>query len=544
MFIPFGLFLFTFFFYLRTHCASFNINDSGETIMVCDLLTISHSPGYPLHTLWGRVCCLLPLGQPMFRVTFCSMLTGALSIVVVYWILEMMLKSVFKPLDQVSGTTEDSGPGPWLWKVPALCGALIFAFSYQHWFQACGAKGGIYTLNTFLTVGMLFLFYKMRENGWFVKSLFLMAFFYGLGLAHHWPNQLVMAPAYLWFLYAGQKKFTLLEFLKKFLSLAAVGGFALGLIIGFLLFQEFFMAILIGIVGMVLVLIAQVFGFLAWVRSVTCGLLALSIYLYLPIRSVQDPLVNWWNPRNLDRLVGTVLRKGYQGIGDKRSWTTIVRNLNRFWLHAHHQFGDAFTYFAFLLAAAGFYWLWKKQKTSVIGISILGSGVFFGIIFFNNPLEGYQWTIDNFFSPVFLMVAFFAAAGMAWICEWVASEWPLRQVPLYASAFCLSFALMPLILNYPASDQSRYVSSYDEGMNMLKTVNRDAVILCNGDIDILPLWYLQFVEGKRQEVVSFTMQLIPYDWYREPLFKRWPFLYVPVGQDVRPETVVQNMIEQ
>jgi hypothetical protein len=76
------------------------------------------------------------------------------------------------------------------------------------------------------------------------------------------------------------------------------------------------------------------------------------------------------------------------------------------------------------------------------------------------------------------------------------------------------------------------------------------VILCNGDIDILPLWYLQFVEGKRPEVVSFTMQLIPYDWYRNPLFQRWPFLTVPMRkdiyghEDIRPETVVQDMIDQ
>ena len=46
------------------------------------------------------------------------------------------------------------------------------------------------------------------------------------------------------------------------------------------------------------------------------------------------------------------------------------------------------------------------------------------------------------------------------------------------------------------------------------------------------------------------MQLIPYDWYRDPLFKRYPFLAVPLrmanmGQpDIRPEVVVQDMINQ
>jgi tetratricopeptide (TPR) repeat protein len=52
------------------------------------------------------------------------------------------------------------------------------------------------------------------------------------------------------------------------------------------------------------------------------------------------------------------------------------------------------------------------------------------------------------------------------------------------------------------------------------------------------------VVGLRPEVTVFTMQLIPYDWYRNPFFKTYPDLKVPVGYDVRPETVVQDMIDQ
>ncbi len=121
--IPAVLFFFTLFFYLRTHCATFNINDSGETIMVCDLLTISHSPGYPLHTLWGRVSCLLPLGQPMMRLTFNSMLTGAVAVVVIYWVLKMMLKGIFDSSDSAEAVSADQKPGPWIWEIPALFGA-------------------------------------------------------------------------------------------------------------------------------------------------------------------------------------------------------------------------------------------------------------------------------------------------------------------------------------------------------------------------------------------------------------------------------------
>jgi hypothetical protein len=554
MWIPFLLLIFVYEAYLLTHCASFNINDSGETIMVCDLLTISHSPGYPLHTLWGRVNCLLPIGKPMFRVTFCSLLTGTISVLMVYYTLQMVLKQVFNPAEYwpfMGGSKPPAAdprdeanppkePSAWLWETPALFGALVFAFSYQHWFQTGGAKGGIYTLNTWLTITMVYLLFKMRERGWFVKSFLLIGFLYGLGLAHHWPNMAVMAPAFLWMFFSSQKRVPMgtlvnnLVTLKPFDLLDNIGN------------------------------IFSAFGLVNFIKAFLMLMLSLSIYLYLPIRATLKPLVNWWNPQNYDRLIGTILRKGYQDVGDKRGWATFVRDLKRFWLHAHHQYGDVFTFLVFGLAIWGLVWLWRKGHwPTAMGLAALGGGVFAGIVIFNNPLEGYQWTIDNFFSPVFMIIAMFAALGVAGLCEWAFREWDDRLVPLYVSSFILAFALMPLMLDYSApmktadnqvvyrgNDQSRYISSYDEGMNMLKTVNNDGVIVCNGDIDILPLWYLQFVEGKRPSVVSFTMQLIPYDWYRNPLFERWPFLYVPLRrdqygrEDIRPETVVQDMIDQ
>ena len=144
--------------------------------------------------------------------------------------------------------------------------------------------------------------------------------------------------------------------------------------------------------------------------------------------------------------------------------------------------------------------MFRRNKATAVGVFLFGAGVFGGVIVFNNPLEGYQWTLDNFFTPVFMMFSIYAAAAVAWFCLWISENWKVNGAPIYTGAFCLGLALFPLQINYPLNDQSRYVSSYDEGINMLKTVNRNGVILCNGDIDILPLWYLQFVEGKRPEV--------------------------------------------
>src|SRR5579859_2963327 len=123
MTVPITLFFFVLFFYLRTLCATFNINDSGETIVDCDLLSLAHSPGYPLHTLLGRLSCLLPLGQSMFRLTFLSAVMGAASVALVYSILRGILAP--KPEESTDGQTQSPH---FVQEIPALFGALVFAF--------------------------------------------------------------------------------------------------------------------------------------------------------------------------------------------------------------------------------------------------------------------------------------------------------------------------------------------------------------------------------------------------------------------------------
>ena len=508
MFVSAGLFLFTLFFYLRTICASFNINDSGETIMDCDLLAIAHSPGYPLHTLWGRLFCLLPLGQPMFRLTFASSLMGAFSVTVLYVLLKKTLQRSSRP---------ENLPGAWITEVSALFGALTFAFSFQQWFQACGAKGSIYTLNTLLAVVTLYFLLKIREDGWFTRGLWLATFFLALGLSVHWETQVVLLPAYAWFLITAQNRIRLVEIFRNLLR-------------PFDLWAG--VRRLTGAFG----------GKTGLVRMLTFILLPLSTYLYLPIRAHGGPVLNWWDPGNLQRFLTVVLRGNYAGTGDSRSLTTVHRNLDRFWLHAHDQYGVFFTAVLFLLAVTGLVWLFRNQRVHAIGFLFFGGGVFSGVIFYNAPLEGYQWTLDNFFTPVFLTFCFFAAAGLSFFLRWIPEGDFPRSAAVGLSTACLGLALFPLGLNYDTNDQSTYTVSYEEGLNMLKTVGRDGVILCNGDIDILPLWYLQLVEGKRPQVASLTTQLAGLQWYREDLARQWPFLQTSIQGDVRPDVAVETMI--
>jgi tetratricopeptide (TPR) repeat protein len=557
MWIPCLLFLGILELYLRTHCASFNINDSGETILVCTRMTISHSPGYPLHMLWGKFNnVMFPFGQPMLRITMTSIWTASLSVVLFYQILKRVLVEAL-----AARTTEGEAVPHWMAEAPALAGAIMFACSYQHWFQAGGCKGGIYTLNTFLYLSILLLLFRVAHRGQASRALLLIGFMAGLGLANHWPNIIVMTPVFLWLLFSIQTKITTHELRSTAFSPVALMMFASVFLLSGLVFvtqadakapgDPFFnivmmmgKAFLLGLVPVTLLLLSKIVEWAAIVRCASAAVLGLTPYVALTIRSTQHPVVSWWNPDNLIRLWETVIRKGYSNIGAPRSMETFLRGLNRFWFAEHDQFGTVYTFLVFLLAAVGLYWLWRRRASLAMGYALLGGFILASLLVFSNPNEGYQWTMDNFFTPVHLTIAFFAAMGLACLLEYLRTGWSGRVAVGVLVGQTLFLGACPLILNWTRADQSRYVSAYDYGVNMLKAVNRTGVILCNGDIDILPLWYMQYVMGMRPEVANLTMQLIPYDWYRNPLFEQYPFLKVAVTDDIRPETVCQNMITQ
>ena len=63
--------------YLGTLNPVFRADDSPETITAALTLGIQHPPGYPLHTIVGRLFTLPAIGSPAFRVNLMAAFFGA-----------------------------------------------------------------------------------------------------------------------------------------------------------------------------------------------------------------------------------------------------------------------------------------------------------------------------------------------------------------------------------------------------------------------------------------------------------------------------------
>ena len=62
-------------------------------------------------------------------------------------------------------------------------------------------------------------------------------------------------------------------------------------------------------------------------------------------------------------------------------------------------------------------------------------------------------------------------------------------------------------------DRSGRYCARDFGENYLQSVDKNAIIFCNGDNDTFPLWYLQEVEGVRTDVRAVNLSYLATDWY-------------------------------
>jgi hypothetical protein len=172
------LFLCLFLAYLKTLCGTVYLDDSGETISIATLLGIGHPPGYPLHTLMGRLACLVLPGSAAFGINLFSAFLGALAASSLFLLILRF---------QIS---KESKAAVW----PALLVALAYGLGPVFFHQALVAKGSVYHLNNLLSILILMCLLPGCMPARFSQKLFWLLL--GLALSHHYMSQIVLMPAY------------------------------------------------------------------------------------------------------------------------------------------------------------------------------------------------------------------------------------------------------------------------------------------------------------------------------------------------------------
>jgi hypothetical protein len=201
------------------------------------------------------------------------------------------------------------------------------------------------------------------------------------------------------------------------------------------------------------------------------------------------------------------------------------------------SFGGALAFVPLLLFVAGIIALAGKDWRLSIGmILILLSACFGAVTYFNLP-AGYPYPMDRHYLPsfvIFSLVTAYGAGVLIMNLHEIFGRYGKTIIPLIL-VLVLSSPAKQIVRNYPHIDASKKFFAHDYAVNILDTVEKDAVIFIAGDNYWMPL-YLQVAKGTRPDVVVLSTSLLNAGWYVEQTIERHPNLPLKLSKDEAANT--------
>ena len=442
-----GLGLAAFVVYVLGACRTIYVGDSGELVAAAAILGIPHPSGYPLYVLLGHLWILLvPLGTVAFRMSLFSAFWAALTV------------------GGLSLVMRRAGGSP---AVSAFA-ALLLAFSPSFWSQANVQR--VYSLNAFFVMAVLattLAWYRQRkkqrdeeseqpaDDRWLIAAFFLG----GLGATNHT-----------------------------------------------------FMGIMTIMAGTFAVLSEP--ALLTRIKTIAvCGLASLTgllPYLYLPLRSRQDPRLDWGNPETWENFRKVLGRDDF--------W-------NRAWLEGPADFipvtadylqglGQELLWVGMVLAAVGAFA--GRRQGALLPVLVMVANLFI-MGLHGSRSDIFIW--HRYYIPSYISAALLAGWGWRAVSE----RWALNRPKLAWVGLLLPLAL--LIVGYRDHDRSRFTFADDFSRTLLSSLPPGAHLSASDDNILFVLIYLHLVENVRpdmnlimQGVGDADLPALRFDPDNDPLF--------------------------
>jgi hypothetical protein len=466
--------LFAFVLYLRTLAPGLLFGDSAEFQMAAWLGGFVHPTGYPLYLMLGNFWThLLPVGDPAWRMNLLSAVWGAVAVGLVYLLARRIVTFCLRP---------GEGAAPAV-RLVALFVALAFAVTPTFWSQALIAE--VYTLNAAFVAAVLLgltTWAAQPADRQGMAPLYWTAAIYGLSLTHH-RSMLLLLPAmavYLWLVSRSRSRSpesrSRSEPQRKSGITAAQG-----------------------------------------IRILALLLLPLLLYLYIPLRAPRAPYAT--------------LR-----IGPDRTLQLYSPTLGGFIEHISGQvfvssLGVSTDLAERSASAAGLFTSEMPAGWAGIGLGLIGLIVLArrsrpllaltGLTFLTVVAFNLLYAIGDifvFYIPAYLIWLLWAALGVfalgLLLSRALARRGRRAQTAglLIPCLLALALPLWSLVRHYPRLDRSednraratwQAILAGAQGENGdAEPIPSEAILVSNDRDEMVPLWYLQFVEGIRPDLTG------------------------------------------
>ncbi|NUN10656.1 MAG: DUF2723 domain-containing protein [Ignavibacteriaceae bacterium] len=471
--------------YFLTHAKTVMQIDSGELAAVQTLLGIAHPTGYPLFTVLGFIVTQIPF--PISEIhklnllasTWVALSIGVFSFTVKYTLDNLVYLKPSEPAVKISKKKKEKAQKTAIIPLSeiddvtkylaAFGSSLILAFSKTYWMMSTSVE--VYSLHILLICIVWLVIFRafirntaeIHENEWFLLAIAL-----ALGFSNHLTTLLILPGlAYFYFSMYGFNK-------RSFLR-----------------------------IGKMIVLFAFVL---------------FAVYSYLPIRALQDPVLNWGNPIDFERLYRHVSGHQYR-VWLFSSFDSAQKQLTYFINNLPAEFNVNL-----LFIAIGIFFSFRVARKFFYFTLI----TFLFTVFYSINYDIHD--IDSYFLLAYISLSMFAAFGIIKISQLLEDKNLGKNLSII---LVMVFIIVQATLNYGKSDQSDNYLFKDYTISALNSVKQDAVIITyQWDFLISPSYYFQYVENHRNDVKIIDKELLRRSWYFNQLKKNMPDIYNRIEPEV------------
>jgi hypothetical protein len=326
-------------------------------------------------------------------------------------------------------------------RIVSIITPLFLCFGQAVWAQSVNAE--IYTLNLFFAV---FLIYLLLNSGVEKKYIPMIFFVSGLALANHLTALLYVIPVLVYTLLFKKRSF-------------------------------YFLALII---------------------------IPLTLYFYFPIRSRAEPLLDLFDPVDLERSIAYISGRAFHYRALFLSSAYILAQIKQFIIAWWRQF--------LILIPLGFYGIFLVTNKKIRYVLIIMSVCVFGYsLLYNIPDK------QGYFLPVYGIWAIFTALALS------------RLVPKKIKPALFIFPLLNIILNYQVCDLSRESSLRDFCASIYQSTP-DSSIIVSDDYFVYCGLLNQELDGHKN-IVPCAQFYLRTDWYITQIKHRYPHIKISAEID-------------
>ncbi|MFQ5456748.1 MAG: DUF2723 domain-containing protein, partial [Nitrospirota bacterium] len=487
--IPFAI---TFISYISRITPNIYWRDSSEFTTVGYTLGIAHPAGSPLYSEIAKLFTFLPIGSIAFKINLLSLFFGSLTISLIALIVYLVINELIPPSPRL--LRGGLSPIP-LWERVRVRGLIIFAsissaliIAFSRPMGKISIETEVYSLQNFfilLIVYLLLLSWK-KGDGNADQYIYGASFLFGLSTGAH-IIMLFYLPVFFLFVFFTHR--------ENIVSLKKVSILTLFFLIG------------------------------------------ISIYLYLPLRSMTDPYYDWGNPETLENFIRHVSDRKDSAVHLKfpvSDTLKIAKNYLRY-------YPDNFSLIGIFLGFSGIVYLFKKNRP----LLLFFTGIFFAQWFFFIR----YWDEATPYIPSFIMFSVFVGIGIYMIVSTLKTliESPVKNIQytrILIGTVILSISFQVLLLfyfNYDTTDKGSYWSTRDFFAYLIDDTEYNSLLFSS--ITWFGLSYLQQCEGYRPDLTLIGHSNIYNPKLFMPITKdRYPLIELPPVEGKVPQYITRELI--